>query len=253
MRKRPLDTLLGFKALILVGGLNENDRRVGATLLEHFNRKTGRCDPSLGRIARLLEIDIRTVIRSVRHLEDAGLLRKHRHGGNLNRNQYEPIWLKLSELEAAWNARFTEISPPSGQSPAQGQSCHLDSDSPVTQTYSNKNLPNETCSVSHPSRSNRSVSPSNPARPTSSPPTIQSSVAMRSAAERRWNDQLLRRFGSQPMTYGEIVKGIDGAMQEAATDAELARPGAGLTYIVEALGVWTGRSNRRAAGSGGKR
>ena len=150
MRVRPLDTLLGFKALSLASGLTENDRRVGATLLEHFNRKTGRCDPSLGRIARLLGINTRTVIRSVRHLEDAGLLRKHRHGGNLNRNQYEPIWLKLSELEVAWNARFKGFSAPSGGSPSQGQDCHLGSDSPVTQTYPNKNLPNETCSGSHP-------------------------------------------------------------------------------------------------------
>src|SRR4051812_39063049 len=117
MPTRPLDTLLGFKALSLVSGLTENDRRVGATLLEHFNRKTGRCDPSLGRIARLLEIDTRTVIRSVRHLEDAGLLRMHRHGGHLNRNRYEPIWLKLSELEVAWNARFKGLR--------QRPGCHL--------------------------------------------------------------------------------------------------------------------------------
>lgn len=251
MPVRPLDTLLGFKALSLVGGLNENDRRVGATLLEHFNRKTGRCDPSLGRIARLLEIDIRTVIRSVRHLEEADLLRKHRHGSNLNRNQYEPNWLKLSELEVEWNARFKGFSAASGQSLSKRQDCHLDGDSPVTQTYPIKNLPNETCSVSHPSRSNGTAILSNSARPTT-PPTIGASVAMRSAAERRWTDQLLRRFGSQPVTYGEIVNGIDDTMREAATDAELARPGAGLTYIVEALGVWTGRSNRRAAGSGGK-
>src|SRR5947209_1385875 len=190
MRKRPLDTLLGFKALSLVGGLTENDRRVGATLLEHFNRKTGRCDPSLGRIARLLEIDTRTVIRSIRHLEQAGLLRKHRHGGHLNRNQYEPIWLKLSELEVAWNARFRGLSAPSSQSPAKGQDCHLGSDSPVTQTCSSKNLSNETCSVSHPSRSYRSMSLSNHSGQARSR-TVQSSVAMKSAAERRWNEQLL--------------------------------------------------------------
>ena len=249
MPVRPLDTLLGFKALSLASGLTENDRRVAATLLEHFNRKTGRCDPSLGRIARLLGINTRTVIRSVRHLEDAGLLRKHRHGGNLNRNQYEPIWLKLSELEAAWNARFKGFSAPLGQSPSQGQGCHLGSDSPVTQTYPNKNLPNATCSVSHPSRSNATASPSNSPRPTT-PPTTRSSTAKRSAAERRWNDQLLRRFAAQPITYGDIVKGIDSAMQEAATDAELARPGAGFSYIIEALGVWTGRPNLPAAHGG---
>ncbi|HKS63932.1 MAG TPA: helix-turn-helix domain-containing protein [Xanthobacteraceae bacterium] len=245
MRVRPLDTLLGFKALSLVSGLTENDRRVAATLLEHFNRKTGRCDPSLGRIARLLGINTRTVIRSIRHLEDAGLLRKHRHGGNLNRNQYEPIWLKLAELEAAWSARFKGFSAPTGRSPSPGQGCQLGGDSPVTQTYPINNLPQETCSGGHPSRSNATTPRSTFALPTT-PPTTRSSTAMRSAAERRWNDQLLRRFASQPLTLGDIVKGIDSVMQEAATDAELARPGAGFHYIINALGVWTGRPDRHA-------
>ena len=250
MRTRPLDTLLGFKALSLVGGLNENDRCVGATLLEHFNRKTGRCDPSLGRIARLLGIDKRTVIRSVRHLEDAGLLRKHRHGGNLNRNQYEPIWLKLSELEADWNARFKGFSTPSGWSPTRGQACHLDGDPAVTQTYPTKNLPNVTCSRSHPSSSKASIVPS--PRPPQATPQTPSSIAARSAAERRWNEQLLRRFRSQPVTYGDIVKGIDSAMLEAATDAELARSGAGFSYIIKALGVWTGHTDRQISSNGVK-
>lgn len=249
MRTRPVDTLLGFKALSLADGLTENDRRVGATLLEHFNRKTGRCDPSLGRIARLLGINTRTVIRSVRHLEVAGLLRKHRHGGNLNRNQYEPIWPKLAELEAVWNARFRGFSTPSRVSPAQGPACHLNGDSAVTQTYPSTNLPKETCSVGHPRKSNTSTSSLNSGR--QAPPTVQSSLAMRSAAERRWNDQLLRRFVSQPVTYGEIIEGIDEVIRQAATDAELARSGAGLAYILEVLGVWTGRPNRRTAGSAG--
>jgi hypothetical protein len=219
--------------------------------LEHFNRKTGRCDPSIGRIARLLGINTRTVIRSIRHLEDAGLMRKHRHGGNLNRNQYDPDWLKLAELEAAWNARFKGFSAPTGGSPSKGQACHVASDSPVTQTYPSKNLPNETCSRSHPSRSNGTAAHSRSVPPTI--PTTRSSTAMRSAAERRWNHKLLSKFSSQPLTFADIVSGIDCAMQEAATDAELARPGAGYTHIMEALGVWTGRANRQAAGIGGKR
>jgi|tagenome__1003787_1003787.scaffolds.fasta_scaffold20956940_1 hypothetical protein len=76
---------------------------------------------------------------------------------------------------------------------------------------------------------------------------------MKSAAERRWNEQLLRQFASKPLTYSEIVNGIDGAMQEAATQAELVRPGAGFTYITEALGVWTGRANRRIGSNGRNR
>lgn len=250
MPKRPLDTLLGFKALSLASGLNENDRRVGAVLLEHFNRKTGRCDPSIGRIARLLDIDTRTVIRSVRHLEDAGLLKKHRHGGHLNRNQYDPNWLKLSELEAAWTARFKGFSSPTPLSSNQGHNGHLDSDPADTQTYPNKNLPKATCSESRPNGSNARLPIPQLSRAASRPGTIRSSTAVRSAAERRWNDQLVRRFASQPLAFADIVKGIDSAIQEAATDAELARSGAGFTYIMEALGVWSGRADQQSASSG---
>jgi hypothetical protein len=45
MTVRPLDTLLAVKTISLAPGLLENDRRVATVLIEHFNRKTGRCRP----------------------------------------------------------------------------------------------------------------------------------------------------------------------------------------------------------------
>jgi hypothetical protein len=41
---QPLDTLLAVKALAVAPDLKATDRRVGAALIEHFNRKTGQCD-----------------------------------------------------------------------------------------------------------------------------------------------------------------------------------------------------------------
>ena len=79
-----LDTLLALKAIHLASGLNANERRVAAALLEHFNRRTGQCDPSLERIAELLGISTRTVIRSTHRLDRAGLFKKTRHGGHFN-------------------------------------------------------------------------------------------------------------------------------------------------------------------------
>jgi hypothetical protein len=234
---RPLDTLLGFKALSLVSGLTENDRRVAATLLEHFNRKTGRCDPSLGRIAGLLGINTRTVIRSVARLEIAGLLRKHRHGGHLNRNSYEPLWPKLRELGAAWDARFKrDSSARSSVSSGQGQPCHLEGDIAVTQTYPIKNLLNETCSGSRPRKENSRIPGRAYAYEAKLRNTTTSSADVaRAEAERRWSDALLKRFGHSPTTYSEIIAAISPEIQLGATNAELQQRGSGLAYIVRRL------------------
>jgi DNA-binding IclR family transcriptional regulator len=133
---QPLDTLLALKAIHLAPGLNANARRVAAALLEHFNRRTGQCDPSLERLAELLGISTRTVIRSNHSLERAGLFKKTRHGGHSNRNSYEPMWSRFREIEAAWSARFNRRanSSVSEVSPARRQACHLEGDNRVTQT-----------------------------------------------------------------------------------------------------------------------
>jgi predicted transcriptional regulator len=111
MALRRIDTLLALKAISLAPGLKENDRRVAAALVEHFNRETSQCDPGLKRIAGLLGISTRTVIRSTQRLENAGMFRKVRHGGHLNRNHYEPIWSRFRQIEVEWRARFRGAQP----------------------------------------------------------------------------------------------------------------------------------------------
>lgn len=81
MAHRPIDTLLAIKTLNLVPGLRQSDRIIGTTLIEHFNRRTGRCDPGIERLAKLTNYSTRTVIRATRRLEAAALIRKVRHGG----------------------------------------------------------------------------------------------------------------------------------------------------------------------------
>jgi len=108
MAVRRIDTLLALKAVSLAPQLKENDQRDAAVLIEHFNRETGQCDPGLKRIADLLGISTRTVIRSIQRLEVAGLVRKVRHGGHLNRNHYELVWSRFQEIEAEWRVKFVK-------------------------------------------------------------------------------------------------------------------------------------------------
>jgi predicted transcriptional regulator len=236
MQVRPLDILLAFKAFHLVPGLKSHDRTVAAALLDHFNQKSGQCDPGLERIADLLNISARTVIRSVARIERVGLFVRRRHGGHFNRNSYEPNWRRFQEIEAAWKARKRANSQSSRAkmvSPATCQTGHLGDDRPVTQTYLD-NQSKETCQKRSPKKPEDRATEFRSKRHQHG--TFQKPLdAARNAAERRWTSALHEQFASQPVSYGEIIQAIDQAMQAAATDAEVQSRGAGLAYIVNQL------------------
>ncbi len=92
MKPKPGGMLLGFKAICLSGSLKDSQRSVAAAILDHYNHKTGQCDPSLDTIAFLVGLSRRTVIRCVNGIVRAGFFRRIRHGGNYHRNFYEPAW-----------------------------------------------------------------------------------------------------------------------------------------------------------------
>ena len=234
MQIKPLDTLLAIKVLGLglVPGLKSNDQRVGIVLLEHFNRRSGRCDPGLGRVATLIGISERTVMRANDRLERAGLFRKTRHGGLGNRNSYEPLWAAFQALEAAWRSKLALRANLKliNLSPGTSQTYHLQPDSAVTQTCST-NLHNQTCISGLPKKP-----PIDRILFTDSKPIgKRSGDAAHDEAERRWTTQLSEQFRSQPVTYGEIIDAITEELREAATRAELRSRGEGLRFVVQQL------------------
>jgi hypothetical protein len=241
MAIRPIDTLLAIKVINLMPGLRQSDRQVGVTLIEHFNRRTGRCDPGIKRIASLLGYCERTVIRSIQRLEAAGLFLKTRHGGYSNRNRYEPNWPRFAEHEAAWKTKLRKSASlqPAALSPASGQSSHRDGDSGVPQTYQ-ANLQSLTCANGRPREAVGKTS--RLARfGTTARVGHASGDAARVEAERRWSDALLRTYASSPVTYGEVVELIDEATAAAATDAEMRCRGSGLTSIIRKFKLEGGR------------
>ena len=100
----PLDMLLAYKAIALMPGFSASERRVAGAIIDHFNRKDERCDPSVDRIASLLGVDRRTVLRAVDALDRAGVILKDRHGGRMMRNSYEPDWERFRKFELMWKA-----------------------------------------------------------------------------------------------------------------------------------------------------
>ena len=261
MLPRPLDTTIAHKMINLMPELTGTDKRIAAAIIEHFNRKSGQCDPGLGRIAWLVGASRRTAIRSVSRIVETGILRMVRHGGHSQRNSYEPVWSRFREIEAAWKMRFRAKSRRahgSKMSPATCQRCHLPGDQPVTQTLltnqSKETRSGEPASAKHRRSGKPTDRKGQPGKariqaiqditPAAAGPTNGRRIgAAHAAAERRWSAALHERFSATPELYGKVIEAMDIAMQSAATAAEMKKPGTGLVYIVEQLRA------REAAGS----
>lgn len=231
MTVRAIDTLLAVKVLNVMPGLSSSDRRVGVALIEHFNRKTGRCDPGIDRIAKLLGLCTRTIIRSTNKLQKMGLFSKVRHGGYSNRNSYQPNWPRFAELEEAWRQKMKlhSLSRRPGLSSASRQPCHIHGDNGVAQTCI-ANLQKQTCSTGWPNGSNGAARANR-----SGSGTISSRNAALRAAERRWTEALRLEFASRPDAYAQAIEAIDSNMQRAASEAEMRSRGAGLAHILAQL------------------
>jgi len=138
--KGPSPSLIAFKALSLCDDLIATQRRVLAALIEHFNRKNGRCDPSIDRLVVLLGINRRTVFRALNSLVTKGYVVRFRHGGLNHRNRYVPNWPFYAAILKKWDEQFTAASSArraTEMSPSQGRRCHLADGPSVTQTSLN--------------------------------------------------------------------------------------------------------------------
>lgn len=96
-----MNVLIAFKTIALADDLSATEKRCAAALLDHVNRRTGRCDPGIDGLAELLGLDERTVKRAVRALHLKGYVSKIRHGGLSHRNAYVPVWTRFQAFEAA--------------------------------------------------------------------------------------------------------------------------------------------------------
>lgn len=228
----PLDTLLAIKAISLAPSLRDSDRRVGIALIEHFNRRTGRCDPSHARLARLLDLTPRTVVRSVKRLEAAGLFAKVRHGGYSNRNRYLPDWDRFDEWNEHWQRRFklNTLEQVTSGDDGHRQDGHLPTDSGVTQTYFTN-------------RSTRTVVRNTSTRGVEERPRQRQREAAETAAERRWDKALRERYASDPGLYATIVTDITEEIRHGATEAEFQSTGAGITFIIDRLAIGPGQAS----------
>jgi hypothetical protein len=135
---KKFDSTLALKAIALAEDLNGSDKRVAVAILDHQNRKTGRCDPSYETLSDLLGIDRRTVGRSVKKIEKTKYFVVLTRRGINHCNSYQPNWVFYRELEVRWMAnRLRRRSVRIGRqevSSLYGQDCPGDEGEVVLQT-----------------------------------------------------------------------------------------------------------------------
>jgi hypothetical protein len=144
MLPQKFDTTLALKAVGLSDKLNGTEKRVATVLLDHFNRQTGRCDPSQETLATLLQMHRRTIGRAIAKVVKVGFFRMVRHGGNNHCNFYQPCWEFFRASEERWKRQRLEHARRFARtdlSPSPGQTCHTVDDSNASQTYSNNTIP----------------------------------------------------------------------------------------------------------------
>ena len=253
MPNDPSNTFIAHKAISLCEDLSGSEKRVAAAIIDHFNRKTGQCDPGLEKIAVLVCVSRRTVIRAVGSLVEKGYLCRLRHGGKFHRNQYEPDWDRFRAIEAQWNARRSKKvnkSEAPELSPSERQSCHVGGDIDVTQTLP-RNSSKETLVVQQPARESctaasvvTSVGLSKEVSRKESYVTANarfhvksanSSDAAYDAAERRWNELLMTQVKAAPDIFANLIVAIDADLQHATTERELRKRGSGLPFLLNEL------------------
>lgn len=253
MRTGPSETFIAHKAINLSDDLSGTEKRVAAAIIDHFNRKTGQCDPALNSVARLLGVSRRTIIRAIGTLVRKGYFRKTRHGGKFHRNSYAPDWSHFRAKETAWNQRRTAASnkfESANVSPWEGPACQLAGDADVTQTCSS-NLLNETSPAHRPDQEmqtpnglivhkrlsregNREVSHT-AVRERFHVKSTSSNVAALDAAERRWTSELTTLYAPMPEVFAALIDAIDEALRNEATALEMRKHGTGLRFILDAL------------------
>ncbi|MGR4931771.1 helix-turn-helix domain-containing protein [Bradyrhizobium sp. CAR08] len=254
MRPNKSDVLIAFKAISLTEDMSVTEKRVAATLLDHYNRCTGQCDPALNTIATLLGINRRTAIRATGSLERSGYFRIDRHGGKFHRNSYQPIWARFRAWENGWAERRRLAkqfrSAAQNLSPLQGPGCHIGDGGSATQTCSNNQ--SDLTSAPQQQESQRALSATEVTAVKSLSKQSESGQqysnaqerfhgkqsygeVARIAAERRWNEALTRQLASAPDVFAGVIDAIDSDLSNATTEVEMTRRGRGVEFLLVQL------------------
>lgn len=255
------DVLFAHKALNVMAGLTEATKRVAGAIIDHFNKRTGQCDPSIDRLATLLGIDRATVIRATEKLHELEFIEKVSHGGKAHRAAYLPNWERFRMIVEDWDARMktgkaSETSRDkrphkvASVRRSRSQGCDVKGRTAATQTLrsnqSNKPIEEERAETSPEKPQAHSPPKAQHGLWKGNEPGAQRSMllpisggrspshadAAKGAAERRWYAQV-HALGLK--AEADVLEWMTWDRQEATTQAEMQRKGGGLAFIVAGM------------------
>lgn len=222
--------MVARRALNSARELSPAARLVGLCLLDHFNTRTGRCDPGIARIAGLCELSERTVRRAVRALDAAGLIACEVHAGRGHSNAYRPDFAALRRRVMAADARLSGFAQRRTRQTAKP-------DTVVPQTQNGTQ--NEESLMGAPGAGGRKRSRKVDRRqipmmlPMSGGRDVdRGQIALQAAHKRLFADVCEREW--PPGTSG-LMALVEGEVGERAAKAEMRRPGAGVELIAAEL------------------
>lgn len=242
-----------YKALLALqfAALNPGALRVASALIWHTNAETGRCDPSISRLAKETDLSERQVYRAINELETAKLMQRIRHAGHAYCNAYNLRWDELRERYQKWlvDNGLAALTPDTDVISNLSQVTKTD-DTHVTQTREEpeKITGEERRSSSAPSRKRADASrPSGfdagrdlgaiaPLGMTQIPLTRSNAHVAREKAHERLNDDLLKNLS--PEAYEDFIDALDEKTTDLAIAAEIKKPRtqAGLRAALGAVG-----------------
>ena len=244
---------IAYKAINLVDGLSKSTRRVAGGLIDHFNPKTGQCDPGVDRMATMLDMNRATAMRATDELDKAGLILKDSHGGKFHRTSYQPQWDRFEEIVADWERRMKTGAPPGKVAELQlsrSQDCDVNGRNSATQTLLRNPLKEPLEDVEGRASHATVVPPETAARhgkqdieghrqshfllPIKGARSPTRSQAAKEAAYRRWRSDLHEHCDGWKH-HAALDEAITDDMADAATDAEMRRKGSGLASILDVL------------------
>ncbi len=229
--------------------LTSGAQNVLQALIWHSNAKTGRCDPSVSRLANETGQSERNVYRAIKELEEARLIVRIRHAGSAFCNAYAVQWNELRDRYQKWlsdnglaaTTPDTDVAPPMTRM-SQTPDIH------GTQTVEKpeKEIREEIRSSSSSSLKRDDASqlgiqreyggealpPLNFLAKSKAP---SSKSVAREKAHQHFDEDLRNHLPAD--AYEEVLDRIDHATVDKAIAAEIAKPGtqAGLQTALEAL------------------
>lgn len=223
--------------------------RVGHVLIWHANKHTGRCDPSMARLARETGQSIRNVQRALKELEAATVIRKTRHAGGAYTNAYAVQWSGLRKRYENWlqdnglaadNPDKTVTPPRTELSQAPDKTVHQTKEEQKKgikeggRSTSFSSLKRDDASLlGYQGEYGAEVVP--PLSFLAKPKAPPSASVAREKAHQRLNDDLLNNLPGD--VYAAFVGGLDAATEAKLIAAEVAKPGkqAGLRLALEVM------------------